>query len=118
MKPEAAGILMMDPDGRVLFVRRSDTGMWATPAGHIEYGETPWEAAAREIYEETGYQGPYTDVEKISVVEGPNVDFHLFSADVPQSFIPHLDEEHTNYRWRPLRQAPEPLHWGLRWLKS
>ena len=46
-------------DGERLFVlRRANTGYrdgeWAMPAGHVESGETPLEAALRELQEETG----------------------------------------------------------------
>lgn len=46
-------------DGARLFVmRRVNTGYrdgeWAMPAGHVESGETPAQAALRELQEETG----------------------------------------------------------------
>jgi 8-oxo-dGTP diphosphatase len=37
-----------------IFVRHQDRTTWEIPGGHIEPGETPDEAAARELYEETG----------------------------------------------------------------
>ena len=37
-----------------VFVRHKDRNTWEIPGGHIEVGETPDEAAKREIYEETG----------------------------------------------------------------
>lgn len=41
-------------DGRVLLVRRADTGTWALPGGTLEWGEELHEALPREIEEETG----------------------------------------------------------------
>ena len=41
-------------NGKWLFVRHRDRTTWEFPAGHIEPGETPLEAARRELMEETG----------------------------------------------------------------
>jgi 8-oxo-dGTP diphosphatase len=41
-------------DGRILLVRRADTGSWALPGGTLEWGEQLSEALPREIEEETG----------------------------------------------------------------
>lgn len=53
----AAAALIEDPQGRVLLVRRSNEpqrGKWTLPAGFINGGEDPAQAAARECLEETG----------------------------------------------------------------
>ena len=40
--------------GELLLSRHRERTTWETQGGHIEPGETPLEAAARELYEESG----------------------------------------------------------------
>ena len=44
-------------DGRILLIRREDNGLWALPGGMAEVGETPSEAAVRELSEEANVKG-------------------------------------------------------------
>lgn len=49
-----AGIVVFNKEGKVLLCQRSDkAGAWQFPQGGIEAGETPAEAAKRELQEET-----------------------------------------------------------------
>jgi 8-oxo-dGTP diphosphatase len=41
-------------DGRILLIRRADSGKWALPGGTLEWGETLRSAITREVFEETG----------------------------------------------------------------
>ena len=55
--PKVAAAVLIEQDGRVLLVRRTNEpfrGLWTLPAGFINGGEDPAEAAARECFEETG----------------------------------------------------------------
>jgi ADP-ribose pyrophosphatase YjhB (NUDIX family) len=57
LDPKVAAAVLIEQGGRVLLVRRAGEpfrGMWTLPAGFINGGEDPAEAAARECLEETG----------------------------------------------------------------
>lgn len=45
--------IVIGPRGVVLH-RHKRLGLWLQPGGHLEAGETPWDAALREAHEETG----------------------------------------------------------------
>lgn len=57
---QASGTVVFDPDRGLLLLWRhrfiTDTWGWEIPAGKIDAGETPAEAAAREVLEETGWR--------------------------------------------------------------
>jgi len=56
MKVSAFGAIF-DDQGRILCVKRNyGDRTWTTPGGGIERGESPFQAAQREAYEETGYR--------------------------------------------------------------
>jgi 8-oxo-dGTP diphosphatase len=54
-----AGAVVRRDDGRILVIQRAHApsqGLWSIPGGRVEAGETPAEAARREVREETGLE--------------------------------------------------------------
>jgi 8-oxo-dGTP diphosphatase len=69
--PKVAAAVLVEEDGRVLLVRRANDpyrGLWTLPAGFVNKGEDPAEAAARECLEETGLSVKVTRV--LDVIAG------------------------------------------------
>jgi dATP pyrophosphohydrolase len=109
-----------------LVVHRSPRGgaYWHGIAGGVESGESPAEAAARELREETGL-----DAEPVEIAEPfaylladepdyqarfPGVDaitVSCFLVDVPAGWEPVLNDEHDDYRWCTQDDAVELLYW-------
>lgn len=114
---KAAGILFVSPEKEVLLLKRAGQdhhGEWALPAGHIEKGERPEEAARRETREEAGYDhegglSPFMHSQR----EG--VDFTTFVAH-SDKFKPRLNEEHDDAIWIKPAEAEKklPLHPGVK----
>jgi ADP-ribose pyrophosphatase YjhB (NUDIX family) len=55
--PKVAVAIFIVQDDSILLVKRAmqpGRGKWALPAGFVDYGEDPREAAVREVEEETG----------------------------------------------------------------
>lgn len=115
---EAAGIAYFTDDGRLLLMQRSPdaaehAGEWAFPAGMLEEGESPEEAALREFQEETGFPLDDTLAGSVSWLDrDTGMRFTAFTAQGPE-FEPKLDDEHTNYVWVEPDDLPQPLHPGV-----
>jgi 8-oxo-dGTP pyrophosphatase MutT (NUDIX family)/N-acetylglutamate synthase-like GNAT family acetyltransferase len=70
-------------DRGVVLHKHKRLGLWLQPGGHIDPGETPWEAARREAVEETGLPVEFPDAEgeppvvHVDVHPGPRGHTHL-----------------------------------------
>ncbi|RLC80676.1 MAG: DNA mismatch repair protein MutT [Chloroflexi bacterium] len=75
----AAGVLV-EHEGKVLLVRRRmglRRGLWTFPAGFVDFGESPPQAAVRECREETGLEVEITSL--LDVIAGRE---HERGADI------------------------------------
>ncbi|MEA5536578.1 NUDIX hydrolase [Crocosphaera sp. XPORK-15E] len=51
-----ATIIPILPDGRIVLIRRQDTGQWGLPGGIVDWGEDLLTTIQRELTEETGLE--------------------------------------------------------------
>ena len=121
-RPVSVLVLLHDGAGHVLLLERADrAGFWQSVTGSLEDGETPVQAALREVAEETGIllapeelKDWHTQNEYEIYVHWrhryapgvPRNTEHVFSARIPAASPVRLSaREHRAYRWLPLAEA-------------
>ena len=115
---KGAGVCFISPIGRMLFIKRSPTSNhpdeWDFPGGKADEYETPMMTAKRETMEEIG-AWPYGELEPMGhVSDKHDVEFITYKMHVRYEFTPKLQlEEHTEFVWAKLEDAPKPLHPGI-----
>ncbi len=120
-RPESVLVVVYTRSNEILALRRKQPNyFWQSVAGSLEWGETPEQAAQRELYEEVGLSDTSLLVNRHSYNEfliypmwrhryAPGIisnKEHLFSLklEVPCRVV--LDpREHSEYRWLSLSQA-------------
>jgi 8-oxo-dGTP diphosphatase len=83
-------------DGRILYVRKPKS-RWALPGGKLETGESPREAAARELHEETGLQN--LELVYLAEYEKDKVTHYVFMAMLPALAEPVPLNEIAACKW-------------------
>ena len=102
-----------------LLLKRSKTKiyefLWQGVAGKIEKGELAWQAALRELKEETGltahkmFVADY--VSKFYEKHGDRINLvPVFGIEVKNKKI-SLSEEHCNFKWLSFKKAHDKLTW-------
>ena len=78
----AARAVIRDQEGRILFIRRRDNGLWAMPAGGQELGESILDCLKREVKEESGldviFATPMAIYSQVSIVTASGDPYQLF----------------------------------------
>jgi ADP-ribose pyrophosphatase len=104
--PGSAVMMAVDDKGRILLVRQfrlpANRYLWELPAGKIDDGETAFEAAQRELEEETGL-GAKSWKEMLSFYPSPGYveeKMTLFLAkDLTQGEAHNMEDERIDCRW-------------------
>ena len=119
-------VVIHTPDLRVLLLERADgPGLWQSVTGSLDPGETPAQAAVRELREETGLDAArfrLTDWQlqyEFEIFErwrhryAPGVTHnteHVFGLRLPGRVDVRLaPKEHLRFRWLPWREAAEEV---------
>ena len=107
--PKVAVGAVVFNDERVLLVRRGQPpseDLWAIPGGSVEIGETPQEAAEREILEETGIKiragEPVFTFDVIDRDRTGKIRFHYVIVDLEADYIsgdPNAGDDAAEARW-------------------
>jgi 8-oxo-dGTP diphosphatase len=104
----------VDGDRHVLLIRRGwapFAGLWALPGGHVDPGEDTEAAARRELAEETGLPAAQLTLDLVGVYGQPGRDprgryvTYAYRAELPVAVVPAADNDATDARWIPVRQA-------------
>ena len=119
-RPESVLVVVYTKDGQVLMLRRKyPDDFWQSVTGSLEWGEQSFEAAARELQEETGLcEQNIQDCEYSQEFEiysiwrdryAPGVmknREHVYRLELDKVQEIQLDpREHLEYKWMPREQA-------------
>jgi 8-oxo-dGTP diphosphatase len=95
-------------DGEILIMKRGSAGYagggWFIPGGHVEFGETPLEAAVRETREEAQIELDPDALRLVGITTfypSPDEQHHgiIYATACPPGAECVLNEEHSGYRW-------------------
>ena len=108
------GCIVVRHDGQVLMVQNR-RGLWSTPGGHLDVGESPAECAVRETFEETGLQVTATAFVAITNDVLPDAGRHyitIWMRAEPADGTPTIRDaaEIATAEWFPPDALPEPRH--------
>jgi dATP pyrophosphohydrolase len=92
----------------LLLHRTEDLNVWEFPGGKIEFGESPYETAVRELKEEVGIENKNIelfDVTSVIYPDGKTMQVSIFFLlEIPKKVSPFLSE-HKEFKWITIKEA-------------
>lgn len=110
-----SAVVVINSIGEVLLGKRTEDGIWTTPAGGAEPGEeNPSKTAVRELFEEAGIAADprfLQPVEAVPTRNGKICHVFLYVAAVNKMTTSKLDpdQEVKKWKWFPMDQIPDGL---------
>ena len=108
----SVNVIVVNDEGAILLIRRTDNGNWAVSGGAIDLGESVAQAAVRETLEETGIECEVTDVAGIYSYPR-HVILCTSNGEVRQEFSIVLTARAINGRPTPSSESSE-----VRWVPA
>lgn len=114
----AVAVLALNDHGEMLLVRQRRPAIGAAtleaPAGLIDGGETPDQAARRELQEEAGLDGDLTLLTRFYSSPGfTDEELYVFAAEhLRESRLPHDEDENLEVLWLPPQEVLDGLRDG------
>lgn len=105
----SANVIVVNDQGKILMIRRTDNGNWAVPGGGLDLGESITDTAVRETQEETGITCEITGL--VGIYTNPRHVIRYTSNDeVRQEFSIVFTARPVGGKLRPSSESSEP-HW-------
>ena len=103
----SANVIVVNSQGEILMIRRTDNGNWAAPGGGMDLGESITDAAVRETREETGITCQITGL--VGIYTNPHhVILYTSNGEVRQEFSIVFTARPTGGELRPSSESSEP----------
>ena len=104
------GIILVDSiTGKIALAKRTDNGLWATPGGKVEIGETPKKGIIRETKEESNVTINSMICYDYSAHTAPNgknwLSFMFLSNDFDASKMKNQASEMEPFQWFTVNEA-------------
>jgi 8-oxo-dGTP pyrophosphatase MutT (NUDIX family) len=110
-------VAIINTDGELLILKRTDDNKWSLPCGWVDVGESPFDTALRESKEETGI-----DIKPLGYIaiteKGPHlypklthqVNILVATKLVEKKTSVNISHEHSKFRWINKKEAKK-INW-------